>query len=207
MASNSTSTDGVAVTEPAESETADHTSPAGNQQEPAEAAQPVDTPEQDGTAAATDTDTAGTADASETARTRRPGGHLAGAGTVISAALGVISLTGTPLSEMLRTNQRISGQIAAQGGSNVDQIDVLYSTPWHTAALSNGIIAVIAVLIGGVALAAFPRAGSQQWAKAVALGGVVLGLLGVFVAGGMYFDLFASPPELPTMTVPGGMGR
>ena len=209
MASNNTSTDGVAVTEAVESETAAHTDTVGDQQETTEAAHAVDTPGDDVTpdSGAAATGSTEPADTPETGRGGRSGGHLAGAGAVVSAALSVASLTGTPLSEMLRTNQRISGQIAAQGGGNVDQIDVLYSAPWHTAALSNGIIAVIAVLIGGAALAAFPRAGSQQWVKAVALGGVVLGLLGVLVAGGMYFDLFASPPELPTMTTPGGMGR
>lgn len=203
MAPNSTNTDSASVTEAAESETPAQPDEAGTQRETAETAEtahPVDTADED-------TSTENTAGAPEDTRSSRQGGHLAGAAAVVSAALGMISLTGTPLSEMLRTNQRMSGQIEAQSGGNVDQIEVLYSAPWHSAALSNGIIALIAVLLGGSVLAAFLRADSQPWAKAVALGGVVLGLLGVLVAGGMYFDLFASPPKLPTMPTPGGMGR
>lgn len=198
MASNSTSTGSASVAEAAESETPAQTDELGSQQETAETTEPVDTAD-DGTAAEP------AAEAPETARPRRQGGHFAGAGAIVSAALGAISLSGTPLSEMLRTNQRMSGQIQAQSGANVDQIHVLYSAPWHTAALSNGIVALIAVLLGGSVLAAFLQSDSQRWVKAVALSGVVLGALGVLVAGGMYFDLFASPPELPKMPTLGGM--
>jgi hypothetical protein len=38
----------------------------------------------------------------------------------------------------------------------------------------------------------------------VALGGVVLGGLGVLVAGGMYLDLFAAQPVLPQTPPLGG---
>ncbi|MQA63746.1 MAG: hypothetical protein GEU86_20270 [Actinophytocola sp.] len=137
------------------------------------------------------------------------GGFLAGAAAVLSAGIGVSSLTGTSLSEMLRSRQEVIGQIeAGAGGGGGDQVQALYGTPWHTTAVVNGIFALIAVLIGGALLAVHAkRADTRPWVTAVALGGVVLGALGLLVAGGMYFDLFGAQPELPAMPqqpVPGG---
>lgn len=131
------------------------------------------------------------------------GGFAAGGAAVVSAGLGLASLTGTSLGEMLRSRKELIGQIESstsgqQGGGGADQIDAFYSSPWHTAALLNGIFAVAAVLIGAVLLGLLAkRAETSSWVKAVALGGIILGVLGLLVAAGMYFDLFASTPELP----------
>lgn len=129
-------------------------------------------------------------------------GFAAGAAAVVSAGLGLCSLTGTALSDMLRSRTELIGQIkASTGGASGggDQIKALYSAPWHTAALLNGIFALVAVIIGGVLLAVHSRqADTRSWVKAVALGGVALGAIGLLVAGGMYLDLFASTPALPT---------
>lgn len=143
------------------------------------------------------------------AATAPRGGFLTGAAAVLSAGIGVSSLTGTSLSEMLRSRQEVIGQIeAGSGGGGGDQVQALYGTPWHTTAVVNGVFALIAVLIGGALLAVHAkRADTRPWVKAVALGGVVLGTLGLLVAGGMYFDLFGAQPELPAMPqqpVPGG---
>lgn len=134
-------------------------------------------------------------------------GFLAGAAAIVSAGVGLVSLIGSPVSEMLRTHAQLNGQISAQTGGATNQIDILYSTPWHTAALVNGFLALVAVLIGCAALSAALRPAGRHWVRAVALGGAVLGVLGVLMAGGMYFDLFATPPELPTMPPGGGMMR
>jgi hypothetical protein len=126
------------------------------------------------------------------------GGLAAGAAAVVSAGLGLCSLTGTALTDMLRSRKELIGQIEASTGGGGDQINAFYSAPWHTAALLNGIFALAAVVIGGVLLALHARrADTRPWVKAVALGGGVLGVIGLLVAGGMYFDLFASTPELP----------
>ncbi|TQM10042.1 hypothetical protein FB558_5823 [Pseudonocardia kunmingensis] len=106
----------------------------------------------------------------------------------------------------MRSRQEIVGQIEAtvSGGAG-DQVDALYGAPWHTAALVNGVIALLAVLVGGVLLAAHSRrTGTASWIKALALGGAVLGALGMLVAGGMYLDLFAAQPQLPTAPALGG---
>lgn len=128
----------------------------------------------------------------------------AGAAAVVSAALGLCSITGTSLSEMLRDRKQLIGQIessaqAQGGGGGADQITALYGAPWHATALLNGIFALLAVLVGGVLLGLVAkRAGTKSWVKAVALGGVILGGVGLLVAGGMYLDLFASAPEVPS---------
>lgn len=128
----------------------------------------------------------------------------AGAAAVVSAGLGLCSLTGTSFGEMLRERKQLIGQIESSaqgpqgGGSGADQINALYGAPWHAGAMVNGFFALIAVVVGGVLLATVAkRAETSSWVKAVALGGVVLGGIGILVAGGMYFDLFASAPEMP----------
>ncbi|MBA8823058.1 hypothetical protein FHX42_000387 [Saccharopolyspora lacisalsi] len=138
-------------------------------------------------------------------RTEAAGGFGAGAAAVASAGLGVISLTGTSLGDMLRARGEIVGQISASSGGGGNPVEALYGTPWHTAAFVNGIFALVAVLIGGVTLAVCAgRTSTQPWVRAVALGGVVLGGIGVIVTAGMALDLFAAQPAMPTMGGAGG---
>ncbi|WP_432106321.1 hypothetical protein [Streptomyces sp. AA1529] len=125
-----------------------------------------------------------------------------GAVAVLSAGLGLASLTGTSFSDMLRERKSLIGQIESSaqgsGGSAADQVNSLYGAPWHAAAVVNGIFAALAVVVGALLLAALTgRSRTRSWVKAVALGGVLLGLVGLLVAGGMYFDLFAAQPEVP----------
>jgi hypothetical protein len=130
----------------------------------------------------------------------------AGAAAVVSAGLAVSALTGTGIGDMMRARAEIMGQIEASvSGGAVDQVDVLYGRPWDTAALVNGAVALIAVVIGGVLLAAQSgRPTTRAWVRAVALGGVVLGGIGLVVAAGMYLDLFVAAPELPQAPQLGG---
>jgi hypothetical protein len=130
----------------------------------------------------------------------------AGAAAVVSAGLALSSVTGTGVGDMLRARAEIVGQIEASvGGAAVDQVDAFYGSPWHTAALVNGAVALVAVVIGAVLLAA--QSGKptvRAWIRAVALGGVVLGGIGLLVAVGMYLDLFAAAPVLPQTPQLGG---
>ncbi|MGP3972588.1 hypothetical protein ACTWQF_00890 [Streptomyces sp. 8N114] len=132
-----------------------------------------------------------------------------GAVAVVSAGLGLASLTGTSFSEMLRERKSLIGQIesGAQGGSGgsaADQVNSVYGAPWHAAAVVNGIFALLAVAVGGLLLATLSgRPEVRGWVKAVSLGGALLGVIGLVVAGGMYFDLFAAQPEVPTPSAPG----
>lgn len=154
---------------------------------------------------ATTTPTSGTT--SGTTSTTTSGGGLAGAGAVVAAGLGLASLTGTSVGDMLRERESLVGQIQAATGGPGDTIESFYGAPWDVAALVNGVVALVAVLVGLVLVlgpAARPAAGA--WVRPVALGGLVLGVLGLLVSGGMYLDLFASTPVLPQMPSIPGLG-
>jgi len=131
------------------------------------------------------------------------GGVIAGAGAIVSLVLAAMSLPGNPLTELLRNHKALTSEL--DQSPDTDQIDTAFTLPWHTVALSNGIIAVVAVLLGGVVLAAWLQARSAKWAKAVALSGMILGVIGVLIAAGTYFDLFVTPPEMPEQPQMPGM--
>ncbi|WP_419998038.1 hypothetical protein [Streptomyces boninensis] len=134
-----------------------------------------------------------------------------GAAAISSAALGLASLTGTWMSDTMAARKELIGQIktSAQGqtgGNPADQIADVYATPWHTTALFNGTFALVALLVAAVVLlppvlsSARGGSGSQPvtWIRSVAVAGLILGILGLLIAGGMYLDLFASVPSVPS---------
>ncbi|MGW2404730.1 hypothetical protein ACWCXK_09395 [Streptomyces sp. NPDC001739] len=127
-------------------------------------------------------------------------GVAAGAGAVVAAGLGLASVTGTWLGTLMAERQTVMGQINLQAGKATDQISAMYGTPWHTTALVNGVFAVLAALVAAVVLTR-PRAAT--WVRAVAWGGLALGVLGLLISAGMYLDLFASMPTIPKGTRPG----
>ncbi|MFI1173124.1 hypothetical protein [Streptomyces melanogenes] len=125
----------------------------------------------------------------------------AGAAAVVSGALGLASLTGTWTGKVLSERETLLGQIkTAQGGTASAQIHEIYADSWHTTAAVNGGFALLALLVGAFVLArpAFgaPDAHPQPvWVRAVALGGLVLGAIGLLLSVGMFFDLFATLPS------------
>lgn len=134
------------------------------------------------------------------------GGFVAGAVALVSAALGLVSITGSSLADKLHARREIIGQIDSNSGAQVDQMEVFYSAPWNTVALINGAFAVVAVLVGGGVLLALHGRSSETrpWVKALALGGVILGLIGLLIAVAMNFNLFADQPVIPAAPPMGG---
>ncbi|PVC97126.1 hypothetical protein [Streptomyces sp. CS147] len=128
----------------------------------------------------------------------------AGAAAVVSAALGVVALTGAWTGRVAAERETLIGQIKTSGGgSAAQQISEIYGDAWHTTALVNGVFALLALLVGVVVLVrpAFGApAGRPQpaWVRAIALAGVALGVLGVLISAGMYLDLFVSLPSAGT---------
>ncbi|MFD3789456.1 hypothetical protein [Streptomyces cyaneofuscatus] len=128
----------------------------------------------------------------------------AGATAVVSAALGIVALTGAWSGRVAAERETLMGQIQTAGGSSAaQQISEIYGDAWHTTALVNGVFAVLALLVGAFVLArpAFGTPATRPqpaWIRAVALAGIALGTLGVLISAGMYFDLFLSLPEAGT---------
>ncbi|MDX2920014.1 MULTISPECIES: hypothetical protein [Streptomyces] len=128
----------------------------------------------------------------------------AGAAAVVSAALGVVALTGAWTGRVAAERETLIGQIKTSGGgSAAQQISEIYGDAWHTTALVNGVFAVLALLVGVVVLVrpAFGAPADRPqpaWVRAVALAGVALGVLGVLISAAMYVDLFASLPSAGT---------
>ncbi|MFE3522111.1 hypothetical protein ACFXOD_11010 [Streptomyces sp. NPDC059161] len=185
-----------AETEPTtQAETEAASTPGGEAVEAAPAA--TDTPEgpheQDAQAAA--------ADELDDAPAPGRAGFGTGAAAVVGAALGAVSLSGTWMGKTLSERATLVGQIkTSQTGTAAQQIQEIYGNSWHTTALVNGVFALLALVVGGCALArpAFGTPGSGEqpvWVKAVALAGVVLGVLGLVISAAMYLDLFAALPS------------
>ncbi|TSB07046.1 hypothetical protein FNJ62_31210, partial [Streptomyces benahoarensis] len=185
--------------------------PAGDRDDAAASASV--TGERGGADPADDTEAADAADAEHTERAEdaedaadeteddaapASSGVKRGAGAVVAAGLGLASVTGTWLGTLLAERQALLGQIKLQSGKAGDQIAAVYGAPWHTTALINGVFALLAVAVGAAVLFNRPRA---TWTRAVAWGGLALGVLGLLIAAGMYFDLLASLPTLPKSPV------
>ncbi|KOU52595.1 hypothetical protein [Streptomyces sp. WM6378] len=124
-----------------------------------------------------------------------------GAAAVVASALGAVSLSGTWMGKTLSERATLIGQIkTSQTGTAAQQIQEIYGNSWHTTAVVNGVFALLALVVGAVVLArpAFGTPGRAEqpvWVKAVALAGVVLGVIGLLISAGMYLDLFAALPS------------
>ncbi|MFF0729613.1 hypothetical protein [Streptomyces sp. NPDC004134] len=128
-------------------------------------------------------------------------GVAAGAAAIVGAALGLASLTGTWLADLVSARRELTGQLESANGTAAEQISAAYGTPWHTIALFNGLTAVVALIVSAAVLVrpAFGDSGLRPvvWVRAVAVAGLVLGLLGLVIAAVMRFDVFADLPTVP----------
>lgn len=131
---------------------------------------------------------------------RAPSGLAAAAGAVVAAGLGVVGLTGAWTGRVVAERETLLGQMkTASGGSVARQISEIYGDAWHSTALVNGLFALLALLVGVFALVrpAFGAPAEEPqpgWVRAVATAGIALGVLGVLISVGMYFDLIVALP-------------
>ncbi|MFF2524761.1 hypothetical protein [Streptomyces liangshanensis] len=117
------------------------------------------------------------------------------AAAFLALALGIVGLTGTWFGKVLSEREALSGQVKLdQSATAAKQISEGYADAWHASAAANGVVALLALLVGAIVLALPQRTG---WVRPVAVAGAVLGFVGVVVALGMYFDIFASIPVPP----------
>ncbi|MEU9170228.1 hypothetical protein AB0D34_20885 [Streptomyces sp. NPDC048420] len=142
-------------------------------------------------------------DLPEAAQEDGPTGVGQGAGAVVSAALGLVSLTGSWVGTVASARQSLVGQLHAQTAPSSDVSKLLdegYGDAWHATAMWGGIFALIALIVGvGVLVRpAFGAPGKPQavWIKSVAWGGVALGVVGLLLAVLKYTDVLLGLPSV-----------
>jgi hypothetical protein len=129
-----------------------------------------------------------------------PTGAGQGAGAVVSAALGLVSVSGSWLGTVAGAREQLVGQLRTSSSASVStQLKEVYGDAWHTTALWGGLFALTALIVAVVVLArpAFGTPGSPQvpWIKSVAWAGVVLGVIGLLLAVLKYSDALLGLPS------------
>ncbi|MFF8729625.1 hypothetical protein ACF073_24480 [Streptomyces sp. NPDC015171] len=143
---------------------------------------------------------AGEDDAAEAAAGRAPSGVGQGAGAVVSAALGLVSLSGGWIGTVASAREQLVGQLRTSSSAGVSQqLKEVYGDAWHTTALWAGLFALTALITGVVVLArpAFGAPGRPQaaWIRSVAWAGVSLGVIGLLLAVLKYSDALLGLPS------------
>ncbi|MFD8540169.1 hypothetical protein [Streptomyces rubrogriseus] len=156
----------------------------------------TDTPED--ADAATDEDTDEDPDGTEVTE-GAPTGVGQGAGAVVSAGLGIVSLTGSWVGTVASARESLMGQLQTSSSSDVGTlIEKGYGNAWQATAMWGGIFALVALIVGVVVLArpAFGAPGRPQapWIKSVAWAGVALGVIGLLLAVLKYTDVLLGLP-------------
>lgn len=163
-------------------------------------AAPEDAVDVDGEAVDVDDDDADELVVVEEVAPAKSGGVFQGAAAVVSAALGVIGLSGGWLGTVAAARSNIVGQLETkQSASVADQIQALYGDSWQITALIAGAFALAALVVGFVVLVkpAFgaPDQVQAPWIKSVAWAGVALGVIGLLLAIAKYSDLIFGLPS------------
>ncbi|MET9139591.1 hypothetical protein [Streptomyces parvulus] len=129
-----------------------------------------------------------------------PTGVGQGAGAVVSAGLGIVSLTGSWVGTVASARESLIGQLQSTSTSDVGGlIEKGYGNAWQATAMWGGIFALVALIVGVVVLArpAFGAPGRPQapWIKSVAWAGVGLGVIGLLLAVLKYTDVLLGLPS------------
>ncbi|GAA3989447.1 hypothetical protein GCM10022384_41810 [Streptomyces marokkonensis] len=124
-----------------------------------------------------------------------------GAGAVVSAGLGIVSLTGSWVGTVASARESVFGQLETTTSSNVqDMLEKGYGDAWQATALWGGVFALIALIVGvGVLVRpAFGAPGRPQaaWIKSVSWAGVALGVIGLILAVLKYTNVMLDVPAV-----------
>lgn len=139
---------------------------------------------------------------SEAVAAKAPSGVGLGAAAVVSAALGLVSLTGGWLGTVAQARDSLYGQLETASTATVStQIEQVYGNSWNANALVAGIFALVALLVGVFVLVrpAFgnpDRVVQATWVKSVAWAGVSLATIGLLLAVLKYTDILLSMPTV-----------
>ncbi|CAL9430311.1 hypothetical protein [Streptomyces pilosus] len=130
-----------------------------------------------------------------------PSGVGQGAAAVVSAALGLVSLTGSWLGTVAAARETLVGQLEVTADAGVaTQVEEMYGDAWNTSAMWGGVFALTALVVGALVLArpAFgtpARAVQAPWIKSVAWAGVTLGVIGLLLAVLKYTGVLLGLPD------------
>ncbi len=135
-------------------------------------------------------------------------GVLPGAAALVGLGLALASVTGTWLGTLMEQREQLIGQISSSSAPAAKQLTDQFGTPWHTTALFNGLFGLVAVLVAiGVLISqsSAMKPPAAVWIRAVTWAALVLGVIGLIIAGVMYLDIFTHLPSVPaTPTAPSG---
>ncbi|WP_345962325.1 hypothetical protein ABDE16_10865 [Streptomyces sp. BRB040] len=153
----------------------------------------------DGTGTPEDVDVTGKTDGADGAEAGATGVGQ-GAGAVVSAGLGIVSLTGSWVGTVASARESLMGQLQTSSSSNVGTlIEKGYGNAWQATAMWGGVFALVALIVGVVVLArpAFGAPGRPQapWIKSVAWAGAALGVIGLLLAVLKYTDVLLGLPS------------
>ncbi|MFE2435902.1 hypothetical protein [Streptomyces sp. NPDC059409] len=181
-----------------ERKTDEETKAAGSA-EAAEATEAAGTDAPDGAGPEADADITDKTDDTD-ATEAGPTGVGQGAGAVVSAGLGIVSLTGSWVGTVASARESLMGQLETSSSSNVGTlIEKGYGNAWQATAMWGGVFALVALIVGVVVLArpAFGAPGRPQapWIKSVARAGVALGVIGLLLAVLKYTDVLLGLPS------------
>lgn len=160
--------------------------------------------EAEGTAEPSDIESAEDDDDDElpVAQVKESSGVGQGAGAIVAAALGLVSLTGSWVGTVASARVEINGQLemqASQSASVATQLQSVYGDAWEATALWAGTFALVALLVGVAVLArpAFGVPGKPQpvWIKSVSWAGVSLGVIGLLLAVLKYTGVWLGVPS------------
>jgi hypothetical protein len=123
-----------------------------------------------------------------------------GAGAVVSAVLGFVSLSGSWIGTVASARQTLIGQLRTSSNASVaTQVKEVYGDAWKTSALWAGLFALFALATAVVVLIrpAFGNPDKPQpaWIKSLAWGGVALGVVGLLLAVLKYSDAILGLPS------------
>ncbi|MFJ4619437.1 hypothetical protein [Streptomyces sp. NPDC088812] len=129
-----------------------------------------------------------------------PSGVGQGAGAVVSAVLGLVSLSGGWIGTVASARATLIGQLETSSTASVaQQIQAVYGDAWQATALWAGLFALAGLITGVVVLArpAFGASGRPQapWIKSVAWAGVAIGVIGLLLAVLKYTDALLGLPS------------
>ncbi|MFF9022632.1 hypothetical protein [Streptomyces eurythermus] len=129
-----------------------------------------------------------------------PSGVGQGAGAVVSAVLGLVSLSGGWIGTVASAREQLIGQLRTSTSASVGtQLKEVYGDAWHTTALWAGLFALAALITAVVVLVrpAFGAPGRPQaaWIRSVAWAGLSLGVIGLLLAVLKYSDALLAVPS------------